>query len=335
MADSSIAITPGSGANVDGFTQAGGDFRQAMVLGDASAAATATVGPSGGLSVMGAAVTGTSAGFSAAATGTAGPLDVHEAGNATFYIKNTTAASPFGTGGTFVFEQSDDNTSWGPLVVVRSDTGWAGSTHVLPANTANGEFLFDAALEGVNFVRCRVTVGPPTNGFTVVIDPGGMPFSPVVTAILNRDTNRNRVSYGTASAGVTAGTSGTDAMQVLAQQFKGGTSQGTTGTSFAVTTGKTFRVQSLSVAMKVNAATVGVGVFTLRYNPSGAAVATSEPVAELTCAVGAVSGSADKASAQFGDGLDLPSGGQFGVSCLPTWTTTAATLYAFITGYEF
>jgi hypothetical protein len=49
MADSSIAVTPGTGTTVpvDTFTQASGDHRQAVVIGDAAAAATARVNTSG------------------------------------------------------------------------------------------------------------------------------------------------------------------------------------------------------------------------------------------------------------------------------------------------
>jgi len=47
MADTSVPITPGTGVNVDGFTQANGDVRQAVVLGDASAASTQKVNPGG------------------------------------------------------------------------------------------------------------------------------------------------------------------------------------------------------------------------------------------------------------------------------------------------
>lgn len=43
MAESSIAITAGAGTAVDTFTQADGSHRQAMVIGDATAATTATV----------------------------------------------------------------------------------------------------------------------------------------------------------------------------------------------------------------------------------------------------------------------------------------------------
>lgn len=52
MADSSIAITAGSGTNVDTRTEpVNGDHRQVIVLGDGAAAATATVSAAGALLV--------------------------------------------------------------------------------------------------------------------------------------------------------------------------------------------------------------------------------------------------------------------------------------------
>jgi hypothetical protein len=47
MADSSIAVTAGAGTQVDTRTQAGGDHRQVVVLGDPDAADIASVGGAG------------------------------------------------------------------------------------------------------------------------------------------------------------------------------------------------------------------------------------------------------------------------------------------------
>lgn len=52
MPDSSVAVTPGTGANVDTFTQASGDHRQAVVLGDATTASTQAVDTAGRASVV-------------------------------------------------------------------------------------------------------------------------------------------------------------------------------------------------------------------------------------------------------------------------------------------
>jgi hypothetical protein len=43
--------------------------------------------------------------------------------------------------------------------------------------------MFDAGMEGVNWVRARVTVAPASNPLGIAIAAGGMAFSPVVTAV--------------------------------------------------------------------------------------------------------------------------------------------------------
>lgn len=106
--------------------------------------------------------------------------DASAAGNVTFTVKNTVAATAFTGAPVLVFERSDDGISWAALIVVRSDTGTALSTHTLPANTANGEFQFDAAMLGANWVRCRITTAQTANGMTVVIAAGGLAFDPIV-----------------------------------------------------------------------------------------------------------------------------------------------------------
>lgn len=143
----------------------------------------AQVGISGGLAVRGAAPAALSASVAVATPATVGPLNVSEAGNVTFTVKNTTAASAWGGAPVLVFEQSDDNVSWGPLNVVRADTGNAGTAFTLGAGAANASLMFDAGMEGVNWVRCRVTTAPTGNALTVNIVPGGMPFEPSVAAV--------------------------------------------------------------------------------------------------------------------------------------------------------
>lgn len=127
--------------------------------------------------------------FAAAAVGSTVGFDVEAASNVTFIVKNTVAATAWTGAPVIVFEQSDDNVSWALLGVVRNDTNLAASTHTLPANAANTEYMFDSAMEGVNFVRARVTTGTTLNGMTVVIQAGGMAFSPSVTATLNPGNN--------------------------------------------------------------------------------------------------------------------------------------------------
>lgn len=142
----------------------------------------AGVGKNGGLSVKGSSISGVSNPVAASTTATIGPVDVAEAGNVTFTIKSTAPAVPYTGAPVVMFEQSDDGTSWSPLLVVRSDTGVPAATHVLPAGALNGALMFDSALEGVNYVRARLTTGSTANGITVAIQPGGLSFSPLVSA---------------------------------------------------------------------------------------------------------------------------------------------------------
>ena len=150
--------------------------------------------------------------------------------------------------------------------------------------------------------------------------------------------NRTQMAWGTVSAGLTAGTTATDAMIVLGQQFRAGSSVGTTGTSFAVTAGKAFRVTAMTIGLLANGAVTSSAVFTLRYNPAGAATTASAPALVATLGVPAVTGTMSTLTVPVPDGLDLPGGttpGQFGISVNPTWATTAPQVYAFLTGYEY
>lgn len=151
-------------------------------LGDGTTPANiAGVSSFGALQTQGVQMAASSAGFAAAATGTAGPIDVSTAGNITFWAKNTVAATAWTGNPVLVFEQSDDGASWAALSVVRSDTGVAASTHTLPANAANKSYSFDAAMEGISQVRVRVTTGTTANGMTISWLAGSLPFSPILS----------------------------------------------------------------------------------------------------------------------------------------------------------
>jgi hypothetical protein len=159
-------------------------YRQGVILSDpVTYANKARVGNSGAVAVRGGQPAAQTLAVTAATPVTGSALDVSEAGNATFIIKNTVAATAFTGVPVIVFEQSDDGTSWAPLQVT-SITGvtWAG-TPVIATGAANAEQMFDAALEGVSWVRVRVTTAQTTNGMTVVTQPGGLAFSPSVSAI--------------------------------------------------------------------------------------------------------------------------------------------------------
>ncbi len=149
---------------------------------------------------------------------------------------------------------------------------------------------------------------------------------------------RVQMAFGTAAAGVSAGSTTVDAMIVLAQQFRAGVSAGTTGTSYAITANKTFRVTSMTVIFLNPSGITGTAVVTLRYNPTGAATTSSAPAAVVTLSVPATAGSASPQTVAFPDGLDLPGGttpGQFGIDVLPTFASGSPLIGAWLTGYEY
>lgn len=93
MSEQAIAITAGSGTNIDGYSQTNGNIRQAVVVGDASSANTATIGTNG-LVVDGSGVT-QPVSFSSlpAGTNTIGAVKVTDGTN-TAKIFSLTNATP-------------------------------------------------------------------------------------------------------------------------------------------------------------------------------------------------------------------------------------------------
>lgn len=156
----------------------------------------AQVGKYGGLSIKGESLPALTQNVTANTPVTTSALDASEAGNVTFIVKNTAAATGYTGNPVIAFEQSDDGTSWAPLTVVRSDNNVAATTHYLTPNSAFAELMFDGAAEGVNWVRARVITAQSANGMTIVIQPGGLGFSPVVSTI----NGAARATYRAATA---------------------------------------------------------------------------------------------------------------------------------------
>ena len=310
------------------------------------------VGKTGGLAVRGASLTSTSGSIAAAGTGTIGPLDVSEAGNVTFTVKNTVAASAYAGAPVLVFEQSDDGVSYGPLLVVRSDTALAASTFTLAANTASASLMFDAGVEGVTWVRCRVTTGPATNAMTVAITQGGMPFSPLVAVAQATLTKGTQGSTGITAqdlkdAGRSARTFTLEAFNITAtaetiMTMSYSTDNGTltTGTTYSVTTGKRLRIQSITLALHTVASntTATSIIVRIRAVASGSAIVTSPLQGIFVLPGQSVANLGNTINIPFPDGWEFQAGSAFAVTeaCAGYVVTTAAPkLDVSIVGYEY
>jgi hypothetical protein len=318
---------------------------------DGTNARTMNVGVNGGVSIKGSSIPGTSGSIAAAGTGTIGPLAVGEAGNCTFVIKNTVAANPYAGNPAIVFEQSDDNVSWGPLSVVRADNVSVASTVTLGPNSANASLMFDAALEGVNWIRARVTTGPTTNAMTIAILAGGLPFSPMISAVQQplikgfqgptgvttqdlKDSGRFNIAITAYQIAGIITTEALFAAATFASSRDG--SAPTTGQQFTVTPGKRFRIQAIECSIKNTAAAAGTSKVALRYSGGGGTITNASPV----LAIWDLGSNSTVAGNYIGpmvlplpDGVELLSNSTFGFTNLSSAVTMLHTFT--VSGYEY
>lgn len=267
----------------------------------------------------------------AAATGVLGPIDVGYAGNISFIVRNAVPATGWTGAPVIAFEQSDDGVSWAPLMCVRSDTAQIWATHTLGVGAANTSVVFDAALEGVNFVRARVTTGTATGAVVIAAQPGGLPFSPVVA--VSSPVRAPLIIAGTALA---AAATGVDALLTLAQVR--GVAAGS-GVSYTIPAGRRLRIQAL-VFTQVGSttATAAQTTFRMRYNPAGAVTLTSTPILlPVRLASPATALSFQQWQVALAEGYEIAGDGvaSIGFTAVSTYTTNAPTLDVQLVGYEY
>lgn len=184
MADSSLAVTPGAGANVDTRTTSNGDHREVVVLGAPAADDTlSTTTPSTGRTILDVnmAISGSGiANATGALTGVNSTVAtaVGNSGNGTVLI----------SGGTFTvlpiaFEASLDGSLWFPIDVVRSD-----GQQVISSDTITSQAVlprvYNFMAPGYANVRVRQTAAAATQSVnpTVTITQGPFLYDPSPTS---------------------------------------------------------------------------------------------------------------------------------------------------------
>jgi len=265
------------------------------------------------------------------------------------------------TAGVITFEVSDNGTNFYPI------PGLVQSTFAI-FNNWQPSFGSDVAMQinvaGFQFWRFRLsTVLTGTGNVTVLANTfPNTPFTTLMASVQQFGPNLHVTlddSSGTGTANVTTkGTQGANAlnvqelkdagrtMKVLSAAFTAATTEalvtltpviagvaGATGTSFTVTSGKTFRVQSLMVTTKNAGAAIQGVVCNLRMASTGAITATSSLIA--TVGAGTLAATANNVaseSADIPDGLEFTGTMQFGISQLGT--ATAGNTVTLI-GYEY
>lgn len=186
MADSSIAVTPGSGANVDTRTVTGGDHQQVVAIGNGVDSNVATVNANGALLIQG--VQGSATALSVTTSSSnSGAISCSNYNVATVTITGTYA------GINLTFEVSTDGgTTWVPIDGAQLDAAAStvgGATGVITSNASRG---WDVPLGAVDAFRVRSTAYASGTG-AVRIALQSLPYEPLPTARLAVGLNTNMV----------------------------------------------------------------------------------------------------------------------------------------------
>lgn len=166
----------------------------------------------------------------------------------------------------------------------------------------------------------------------------GTPGSGVSAAALTqdiKDTGRTHINL----YAVAAASGATTVETAITLTKSAGTAATSTGTSFVVTAGKTFRITALSVATRGHAtATIQTTTFNLRMNTAGAVGTTSTPVLlSVRSATPATASAWDRVIVPIPDGFEIAGNGtiQIGMTANATFVTNAPTWDVTIIGYEY
>jgi hypothetical protein len=159
--------------------------------------------------------------------------------------------------------------------------------------------------------------------------------TPLPVAI--RDTGRTLIQlYAT---GVASGTTGTETAINLIKALCDGSAPAAGAASITPTSGKRFRITSITVAARGHAtATAQITKFTLRCNSGGAVTTSSNAALVMQVATPATALAYDRLTIPIEDaGLEFVGNGtlQIGITANAVFTTNAPTWDVLITGYEY
>lgn len=150
-----------------------------------------------------------------------------------------------------------------------------------------------------------------------------------------KDAGRTTIIFSATAAA--AGTTGTEtAISLIKSAGTGATS---TGTSFVITSGKTFRITQIFLSVRGNdTATAQTTVFNFRLNTAGAVTTSSTPILfSARIATVATSGIYQTIPLPIPDGMEIQGNGtiQIGLTAAATYTTNAPTWDCLIFGFEY
>lgn len=271
------------------------------------------------------------AAWTSASAGSTYVVNAATAGNLTFWLYNGGTVFS-GAAPVVAFEQSPDNVNWAPLPVVRSDNSTVATQVTLSAMAANTALAFDAGMEGVAYARMRLITAPGAGTLAAYALGGGGFFEPSVSAVqqtltkgvqgtqgvMTQDLKDSGRTIYTANGTVTP-TAGTEALLSLQAYRAGATSGAATTTGLGVTTGKTLRIQTMSMTVR-QAATAAIGGMAVRLRYGTGTLTVSSPMLATIGANIATATANLPASSfiEFPDGIELSGSLVFAVSILGT-----------------
>lgn len=138
------------------------------------------------------------------------------------------------------------------------------------------------------------------------------------------------------ATGVAAGATGVETAITLTKSV--GTSANTAGTSFVVTSNKTFVITSITLASRGHkTATAQETTFNLRVNTNGAVTTATTPIVlSIRTGTPATANAWDRVTIPIPEGYEIIGTGtlQIGITANSVFTTNAPTWDVLITGYE-
>lgn len=225
----------------------------------------------------------------------------------------------------------------------------------LDGDTYSSDDINDGGVANAAKVQ-RVKVGHGTDGNykdASAVDPFPVALSPNSNAVTQqaltkgaqgatgvstqdlKDAGRTAVVFSATAAAAGATTVET-AITLVKSAGTGATSS---AASFVVTSGKRFRITSITVATRGNAvATAQATTFNLRINTGGAVTTSSTPIIlSARCANAATANAYDRFSIPIPDGLEILGDGtlQIGITAAATFVTNAPTWDVLIAGFEY
>jgi hypothetical protein len=194
---------------------------------------------------------------------------------------------------------------------------------------AGGDVIASDDISGVKFQRMKLVHGADGVNAGDVATANPLP-------VFSINTGRTMINFSATAAA--AGTTTTETAITLTRSGAAGAAT-TAAVSFTPTTGKRFRITSMTFASRGHAtATIQSTTFNFRAN-SGSAVTTSSNIMfSVRSATPATASAWDRFFLDFGDsGPEIVGDGtlQMGVTAAATYVTNAPTWDVLITGYEY